>query len=277
MNFPPPSPTSRSQVVTVTFPAFVAKPTLGLFFTRFLCNAPGPVRVRRTAGAGPAARPTGFFRSCFIPPPNHLLLIMKSLRLALCLAVGALFAASSLIAQPPPRPRASPHEIISGKIDGNRVTIIYGRPYSKDPKSGEIRKIWNDLVPSPKSLAYTGSASAPGKVWRMGSDEATTLITQKDIVIGGLTVPAGAYTLFMAVSDDGSSARLIVNKELGQWGIDPYHPDMELGRVDLKRGEMNTQLDQFTMAVGKNPAGDGGTIWAMWEKTQFTVDFTVKK
>ena len=31
------------------------------------------------------------------------------------------------------RPRVSPHETVSGVIDGNRVTIVYGRPYSKDP------------------------------------------------------------------------------------------------------------------------------------------------
>ena len=40
------------------------------------------------------------------------------------------------------RQRVSPHETISGVIDGNRVTVVYGRPYTKDPKSGDMRKIW---------------------------------------------------------------------------------------------------------------------------------------
>ena len=53
----------------------------------------------------------------------------------------------------------SPHETTSAVIDGNRVTIVYGRPYTKNPKTGEARKIWGGLV------AY-------GKVWRTGADEA---------------------------------------------------------------------------------------------------------
>ena len=76
----------------------------------------------------------------------------------------------------------SPHETTSAVIDNNRVTIIYGRPFTKHPKTGEVRKIWGGLVPY-------------GKAWRMGSDEATTLITQQPIVLGGTEIPAGAYTL----------------------------------------------------------------------------------
>jgi len=37
--------------------------------------------------------------------------------------------------------RLSPHETISNRIDANRITIVYGRPYSKDPKSGEIARL----------------------------------------------------------------------------------------------------------------------------------------
>src|SRR5882672_8703719 len=99
--------------------------------------------------------------------------------------------------------RVSPHETISAVIDGGRVTLVYGRPYSKDPKSGEARKIWGGLVPY-------------GKVWRTGADEATLLITQKPLVLGGTTIPAGAYTLYTWPEESG--AKLIVNKQLGQWG-----------------------------------------------------------
>ncbi len=72
---------------------------------------------------------------------------------------------------------------ISAVIDGNRVMVTYGRPYTKNPRSGEVRKIWGGLVPY-------------GKVWRTGADEATILITQKPITLGGAAVPAGAYTLW---------------------------------------------------------------------------------
>src|SRR5258707_538697 len=119
------------------------------------------------------------------------------------LVIAAIIASAlSVMAQ---RARVSPHETISSVIDGNRVTLVYGRPYSKDPKSAEIRKIWGGLVPY-------------GKVWRTGADEATLFITQKPIVMGGTTIPAGAYTLFTLPAEDGT-AKLIVNKQLGQWGL----------------------------------------------------------
>lgn len=158
----------------------------------------------------------------------------------------------------------SPHETISQVFDGarnNRVTIVYGRPYSKDPKSGEVRKIWGGLVPY-------------GKVWRTGSDEATLLITQKPIVIGETTIPAGAYTLFTLPQEDGT-AKLIINKQVGQWGLS-YDEKQDLARVDLKKDAVETPVDQFTIAVGKNPSG-GGVLKMMWENIQYSVAFTVQK
>ena len=158
----------------------------------------------------------------------------------------------------------SPHETISQVFDGarnNRVTIVYGRPYSKDPKSGEVRKIWGGLVPY-------------GKVWRTGSDEATLLITQKPIVIGETTIPAGAYTLFTLPQEDGT-AKLIINKQVGQWGLS-YDEKQDLARVDLKKDAVETPVDQFTMAVGKNLSG-GGVLKMMWENIQYSVAFTVQK
>ena len=74
-----------------------------------------------------------------------------------------ILALTMLGAMPSPaqQKRISPHETISARIEGNRVTITYGRPYTKDPKTGEPRKIWGGLVPY-------------GQPWRMGADEATT-------------------------------------------------------------------------------------------------------
>lgn len=161
----------------------------------------------------------------------------------------------------------SPHETISQTFDGsrnNRVTITYGRPFTKDPKTGEARKIWGALVPY-------------GKVWRTGSDEATILITQKPLVIGGAAVPAGAYTLFTLPNEDGS-AKLIINKEIGQWGVGPgsYDEKQDLARVDLKKDTLDKDVDQFTINIERNPAG-GGILKLSWEKTQYSVPFTIQK
>jgi len=159
----------------------------------------------------------------------------------------------------------SPHETTSKVIDGNRVTIVYGRPYTRNPRTGEVRKIWGGLVPY-------------GKVWRTGADEATLLTTEQPVVMGGTTVPAGTYSLFTLPAADGT-AKLIVNKKTGQWGI-PYKEQSEatneLARIDLKKDTLDKTVDQFTMAIDQNPSG-GGVLKMMWENTQFSVPFTVKK
>jgi len=183
------------------------------------------------------------------------------------LATLALAATASLIADPVPAPtapraRTSPHETISTRIDGNRVTVVYGRPYTKDPKSGQPRQIWGGLVPH-------------GKVWRTGADEATLLVTQQPIDLGGTALPAGAYTLYTLPAADGS-ALLLVNKLIGQWGADPYDASQEFARIALKPDALATDVDQFTMALEKNPGG-GGVLKMAWETTQYAVTYTVKK
>jgi hypothetical protein len=178
------------------------------------------------------------------------------------LTIGAIFAGlSPLMAQ---QKRISPHETVSKAIDGNRVTVVYGRPYTKDPKTGQNRKIWGELVPY-------------GEVWRTGSDEATLLITQNPIVMGEITIPAGAYTLRTLPNEDGT-AKLIINKQIGQWGIGPgsYDQEQDLARVDLTKEALASPVDQFTIDIAKSPSGDG-LLKMMWENTAFSTPFTVKK
>lgn len=190
---------------------------------------------------------------------------MQKLSSSLLLFVAALTSATFAVAQQPTPPaRVSPHETISQTFDGRRdtrVVVVYGRPYSKNPKTGAMRKVWGELVPF-------------GKVWRMGSDEATLLLTQQDITLGGTALAAGAYTLDLQPESDGS-AKLIVGKRLGHWGI-PYSADTEIARIDLKKDTVGSSVDQFTMALERNPAG-GGVLKATWETTQYSVPFTIKK
>jgi hypothetical protein len=171
--------------------------------------------------------------------------------------ITALLGALPVMAQ---QKKLSPHDTTSAVVNGDRVTLVYGRPYTKDPHTGEMRKIWGGLVPY-------------GKVWRTGADEATLLITQKPIIIAGTTIPAGAYSLFTLPEEDGS-AKLIINKQIGQWGIGPgsYDEKQDLARVDLKKETLEKPVDQFTMAVTRN-----GELKMMWENTQYSAPFTVEK
>jgi Protein of unknown function (DUF2911) len=177
---------------------------------------------------------------------------MKSLRSAL-VVLTALALTSPLFAEE--KPRVSPHETVNATVDGAKITIVYGRPYTKDPKSGEKRKIWGTLVPY-------------DKVWRLGADEATLLTTDKDITIGGTAVPAGTYSLYLWPTAAG--AKLIVNKQTGQWGT-KYDEKQDLARIDMKKAAADKPADQFTIAV------DGGMLKLMWEETQYSASIAAKK
>jgi hypothetical protein len=159
--------------------------------------------------------------------------------------------------------RISPHETVSAVIGDGRVTVVYGRPRSADPKTGKIRTIWGGLVPY-------------GEVWRTGADEATLLITQKALSFGGTTIPAGAYTLWTLPSKDG--AKLIINKQIGQWGTGPgsYDAGQDLARIDLKKEVLSAPVSQFAIDVSGTKAGDG-VLKLTWEETQFSVGFKVAK
>jgi hypothetical protein len=159
----------------------------------------------------------------------------------------------------------SPHETISTIIGdrktGNRITITYGRPYTKSPKTGEPRKIWGGLV-------------AWDKADRLGADEATLLITQQPLLIGETTIPAGAYTLYIIPSEKNPT-KLAFSTALGKWGV-PVDETHDLARVELKKDVLEKSVDQLTLAIENNPAG-GGTLKITWENTQFSLSFVVKK
>lgn len=196
---------------------------------------------------------------------------------------AALACASQLAAQPAPAPapaappaqpmapraapaaRLSPHETISAYVGGTRrtgtlVTINYGRPYSNKGGVGEIRKIWGGLVPW-------------GKADRLGSDEATLLVTPLPLVIGETTIPAGAYTLYIVPSETAAS-KLAFSSNIGKWGI-PVDETHDVARVDLTKGALEKQVEQLTLAIESNPTG--GVLKIMWENTQFSLAFGVKK
>lgn len=176
----------------------------------------------------------------------------------------ALLAVPTHGQQPPAAPapgRASPHDLSSAVVDDNRVMIIYGRPYTKAPNTGEIRKIWGGLVPW-------------GQLWRLGANEATLMVTQKAITIGRVEVPAGAYSLAMIPNETGPS-KLIINKQIGQVGGE-RDEKLDVGLADMTKSTIAETVNQLTIDIATREGG-GGTINVRWENTQFSVPFTVKK
>lgn len=185
----------------------------------------------------------------------------KICSIVIALALVLAFSIPLVAQQPATRVNStggnSPHETTSATFDrarDNRVTISYGRPFAKG------RVVWGTLVPWDRA-------------YRLGSDEATLLLTQKTMEIGGTTLTPGAYTLYMVPSQSGTS-KLAISKKLGGWGV-PVDETQDLARIDLKKDTIENAVEQLTIALEPNPAG-GGTLKISWDKTQFSVPFTIK-
>jgi hypothetical protein len=167
--------------------------------------------------------------------------------LVLTAAAGA---AGQQTTQVHPGKGGSPHVRTSWKIDGASISIEYGRPALKGRPESQ-------LMPA-------------GQPWRVGADEATTLVTDRPLRFGKLAVPAGTYTLYAV---PGASAwQLIVSKKTGQWGV-PYPGEAEdLGRAPMTVARADTIAEQLTITIDDTAAG--ATLHISWGGTRASIAFT---
>ena len=149
--------------------------------------------------------------------------------------------------------RASPHESVSGTIDGNDITITYGRPSMRG------RMIFGRLV-------------AWDRVWCPGADEATTLESKRELRLDQLAVPPGPHTIWVLPTREAWS--LIVSKEPSGFHTN-YNPSADLGSVAMIKRTVPAPVEQLTFAIVRNPTGPGGMITMTWETTEVSVPFTV--
>lgn len=136
----------------------------------------------------------------------------------------------------------SPHVKVDWMIDGANISVTYGRPYLKGRVIGESVE--------PRD----------GQIWRLGADEATTLVTDTDLMIGGEHIPAGEYTLF--AGHMGGEFHLIVNSETGQWGTN-YNAENDVHHITMEVTELDPPAEQLTIKIDEDSFGfDWGTMSA---------------
>ncbi len=137
--------------------------------------------------------------------------------------------------------------------DGKTITINYSRPKMR------ARKIYGGLVPY-------------GEVWRAGANEATAFVAQSNLLVGGTTVPAGSYTLFILPQQSGPW-KLIVSKKTGEWGI-PYPGEQnDFARINMKTATTPAAVQDFTISFDKR-GPNAGVIKFDWENTSASVDLS---
>jgi hypothetical protein len=142
----------------------------------------------------------------------------------------------------------SPRDTAETTVGSDRVYVDYGRPSMRG------RTIMGQLVPY-------------GQVWRTGANAATTLVTPRDLRVGGTNVLAGTYTLYTLPGE--SAWQLIINKQTGQWGTE-YDQAQDLARIPMQVGRTPAPVEQFTIALEPG-GGNVVNLALMWENTRASV------
>lgn len=173
----------------------------------------------------------------------------------------AVLIAATSIACAQKKPPASPPETATATVAGKTITIKYNSP-RVNGREGQIFTKDGLIAKTHKSYP----------VWRAGANAATTLITDGDLTIGDLKVPAGTYTLFVDISDPDNWT-LIVSKKTGEWGL-AYDPSADLGRVKMRMHRPAAMVEDLVYTITSR-GGNRGRITLAWEDHEASVPFTV--
>jgi hypothetical protein len=148
---------------------------------------------------------------------------MKKIKTTLLLLVAVIICSSAY--SQTKKPRVSPPESVTGKINDANIAINYSSPSVKE------RKIWGGLVPY-------------DTVWRAGANEATTFETDKDIKIAHKLLPAGKYGFFLVPREKGKWIA-VFNKVPNQWGAFKYDKAKDQLRVEVKTSSLKNKQEML--------------------------------
>jgi hypothetical protein len=139
-----------------------------------------------------------------------------------------------------------------GEIGAARFTVDYGRPLARG------RVLLGNVVPY-------------NYVWRTGANAATQFSTSVPIVLGGLRLPAGMYTLWTVPREQGVD--LIVNSQTGQWGTG-YNRQLDVGRSAMTRAALAAPVEKFTISIVPTD-GRHGTLVMEWGTFRWTAPIVI--
>lgn len=148
---------------------------------------------------------------------------------------------------------ASPRDSTKIILASQSISVNYGSP------SARGRKIIGGVVPY-------------NKIWRTGANETTTFTTSADLLLAGVTIPKGTYSLYTLPSK--TSWQLILNKKIPQSGLE-YFRLFDVARVKLTKSALSSPVERLTISL-KATDRYSGQLSIQWEKTNVSVPFSLK-
>ncbi|WP_142783642.1 DUF2911 domain-containing protein [Changchengzhania lutea] len=149
--------------------------------------------------------------------------------------------------------RLSPKDTVKFELNDLELKVFYNRPYKKD------REIFGALVPF-------------NQVWRTGANEATTFETNESLMVKGMPLPRGKYTLWTVPRD--SAWTVIFNSKQYAWGVNNemkpmWDPNYDVINIEVPVKKLNTSVEQFT--VGFDNSTDNLFLTMAWDDVKIEV------
>jgi len=157
-----------------------------------------------------------------------------------------------------------------GSFQGGKwIEIVYGRPLKRG------RALWGSGADYGKAVL----GGAP--LWRAGANASTRLKTEVPLVINGVTVAPGEYSLFidlkennwtLVVSTWGAQTKYDPADKTALWGAYGYTPDKDVVRAPMKLDTLPNSIEQLTWEF-VDLTDTGGTIALVWDRVMASVSF----
>lgn len=199
---------------------------------------------------------------------------------------AVLVAAGAVAAQPPASRPLSAVGAASTEVAGSWQKTEKGQVYSGgkwiDVTYGRPR-LRNRTAIFGTGADYGKAILAGAPIWRAGANVSTRLKTEVPLVIGGKTVPAGEYSLFIdvkpgawtfVVSSWAAQAKFDKADTTALWGAYGYTPDKDVTRAPMTLSTLPHAVEELTWNF-VDMTKDGGRMAIAWERTMATVAFTV--
>lgn len=155
--------------------------------------------------------------------------------------------------------RLSPKDSAKIELNDLEIEIEYNRPSKRD------RDVFGALVPF-------------DKVWRTGANEATTLKTNTDLIIDGMLLKKGKYTVWTVPMK--GKWKVMLNAKQYKWGVDEkmkpmWDPNYDAMQFEVPTQQIDTTVEKFTIAFD-NKTGHLKLTMA-WDTTLIEVPLEVYK
>ncbi|MDP2483973.1 MAG: DUF2911 domain-containing protein [Candidatus Palauibacterales bacterium] len=150
-------------------------------------------------------------------------------------------------------PQVSPAATVSQTVGLTTFAVDYHRPGVNG------RVIWGGLEPY-------------DSVWRAGANDNTVFASSSAFTVGGKTLPAGRYALFMIPRRSGNWT-VILSNQPNAWGAFSYNRAEDAVRFDVAPKAV-PQTERLRYDFG-DPSRDAVTLSMRWDRVEVSFPLTV--